>query len=256
MTCSDLNPQTVVPRDGIVYYVIVKDSEGREFVEHVGILGRGHSPVFSDGYTIPVYDWPIDSRDVGRNLVDKTRIFSTIECANNKRFPFIGLCFAWPENGLQRTNEIDLKLVYETAKSILEIVLRSFGEKDLYNIHSILYMLDPAMDPNFSPSQTNPLERFFRGSCVGFVEHCFEHAGLPLVDMEKLPILQSRDNLSQLAVGRFFLFLDERAVSKNPHRLFTRDFPLALLFPGYLCSAMTDDKAYPFSPSLAHAEGR
>jgi hypothetical protein len=152
---------------------------------------------------------------------------------------------------LQRTNEIDLKLVYEAARSILEVVLRSFGEKDLYSIHSILYMLDPAMDPNFTPSKTNPLERFFRGSCVGFVEHCFERAGLPLVDMQKLPILQRRDNLSQLAVGGFFLFLDDRAL----HRLFTRDFPLALLFPGYLCSAMTDDKAYPFSASLAHAEG-
>jgi len=243
-----------VSRDGLVYYVVRRGLDDKEFIEHVGIIGRGHSPVFSDDYTIPVYDWPIDSRGGGRRNSDLTRNFSTTEY--DRSGTLVGLCFAWPENGIQSLRNISLKDIYNTASGIIETVLRGFSENELVSIHSILYMLDPPIDPDFRPSKTIPLMRYFRGSCVGFVEHCFECAGLSLVDLKKLPILQSRDDLAQLAIGDYFLLLDKKAVRKNSqHRLFERDFPLRILFPGYLCSAMTDDKAYPFSPSLEHAEG-
>jgi hypothetical protein len=158
--------------------------------------------------------------------------------------------FAWPDlpEALSQTVR---ELVYEKARSIIEIALRSF--RSLTGIHSALYMLHPAKDPAFCPNP-GTMEKLFRGSCVGFVDHCLEFAWKQqVVDSSRIPLISAMRDLSGFAAGRYFLSLDRMAKERDDkHSLLEGDFPLRLLFPGYQLAAIKSGQ-YPYAPTLSDA---
>jgi hypothetical protein len=239
---------------GMAYYVVLENMGGDRFVEHVGLVLPNSIVRLAGGYTFPVYDWPVDPRAGERDTATLARIFSTqVEYAEYKRYEYVGIIFGWAQDGLSDAARGLLPLVCDRARTAIETALRTY--QGAGGIHSMLYMLHPAMDRDYCPNPRNPLERCFRGSCVGFVEMCYLACGTQLVDAASAPVIQSREHLRALPVGEYFLRLEEKAGGgENAHSLFGEDFPLRLLFPGYQLAALAQDKFYPFVPSLADAK--
>jgi len=253
MPCTCLNPEQVGLIPGMTYYVVLKNQATEQFVEHVGLVAPNSLVRLADGYTFLVYDWPVHPSAGYRDAATLARSFSPqVEYANYNRYPYVGIVFAWVHKGLSTAARERLPLICEAARTIIERVLRTYQGPT--GIHSLLYMLYPAMETDYCPNPRNPLERFFRGSCVGFVEMCYQACGTHLVNAASAPVIQSREDLETLPVGEYFLRLETAAGSgESAHRLFGEDFPLRLLFPSYQLAALAQDKLYPFMPSLADA---
>jgi hypothetical protein len=236
----------------MVFFTVVENLARERFVEHVGVVAKGHHVRVGEGYEFWVYDWPADSENDDRSNADCTRRFSCAAEYSREKRKLAGLVFAWPTSLPLAAWQDWCPLFYEKARDILETVLGSYpGNR---GIHSLLYMLHPSNDPSFCPDPSNPLETFFRGSCVGFVEYCYESAGLTIVDPEKIPSVDRKEVLGTLAAGRYFLSLHRDAMADDAtHPLFEGDFPVRLFFPGYQLAALRGGFAVPLTLSLADA---
>ncbi len=211
--------------EGDLLFVLKSATNSRWIVYHVVIIVENN--LKESGYR--VIDWP----ESGHTIVDSRDTDGVYLLRFDASRMLIGRIDAEVHQ--------DLSKVTAEANSILGAVAAG-ALSELSDIlrHSIVRWTPyPARD--YQPGQSVP----FRGSCVGFVEQCFEHADIDLVQEDNLPLWDWQElrsvfslwGISEESVNRFL----QSHVGNHPNGL-------PVFMPGYQLKAVSDGGPYPHVP--------
>ncbi|MCH8151186.1 MAG: hypothetical protein IH830_02290 [Planctomycetes bacterium] len=232
---------------GSVLYFLKNHEHDRQLPHHVAVAA--HALDVESGSSIPVYDWPYDPR-TSRNF-DGTREVS-ITADISRRTIFI---FGWLDDGEHPTG-INWQTLFDEAKRVLAEVAAS----SLDQIPDDLYSVCPGKESPFQHPESGVVFRF-RGSCVGFVEHCYETAGADIVnegsDGRNVPGLSAGDIREVDVVfpnfARRSRHLDNDGYAALLEEEFGHPGLYHILMPGYQLAAFRSCGPYPYSPQKEDA---
>lgn len=242
-----VDPPLEVQRGCYVLFWLKRTDRGRFAASHVAIGTVEHSTTLRGETVIYIQEWPFQYTPAARAFNEgrgaaQLRIGDALESAG----PILIAWKAETEPGKQA----DAEIVFAEANEILcEVVWSVRG-----GIHPRLYMANPARCLRYEDPVSGNIFPF-AGSCAGFVEHCFERAGLDIVDDEppadKLPGL----TVTELREVDFFALqpgksviarhLDDDRYQRVAARVLRAPQPWHLLLPGYQLTAFATAGIYP-----------
>jgi hypothetical protein len=214
--------ENVMP--GSVVYEL-KPLWGKLLAHHVSIvLQQG-----PESYSLTIFDWPYR---VGR--VGGTQRYESSRTASFAGKP---ICLAWLDD-LAVSSDFSLERLFDIANRMRAVMYTSIAGR-------VPYRLQPSRPTRQERAEYG--QNYFIGSCVGFVEECFDQAGIDLVgDAERDLPLWSADALSQV-----FELLFDRVFSLEDinEYMMAQDSAVAgrPFLPGYQLTALVGS-SFPFRP--------
>jgi hypothetical protein len=235
-----------LPELSVIYNV--KEHDGRLIVTHAGIcFATGSNPS-----SAIVLDWPLPREGE----------LSDVEWQDYRGSPLAipedGIVVGWIRTG-EAENPPERAVVYDVARGILGTTIRIYSGAP-----------DPRLYRAY-PSRGYDAKGCFRGSCVGFVEECFEQAPVDLVldrfeievegakieretEMPDWP-LEELWRIAPLVFPEDFMRLfpdypeyNERRFKAGLWKIGVRSPDYRIFMPGYQLRAFVECR-YPFTPS-------
>ncbi|MEW6198856.1 MAG: hypothetical protein AB1601_09360 [Planctomycetota bacterium] len=217
-----LGPETIGCefQAGFLFFQLRKASERGRYVWHVGMFDE--SGVYADNSPLLVLDWPVESdgdwvqHEVGGHAT-RCAVLVTAD-----------LAIGWFAELFS-----DRAYVYRIACDEARKILGRTIQMSTGSVPDILYTPHPSRATDFK-YEGDPNRAFpFRGSCCGFVEHCFETAQFDVVDEKKLPELCLED--AAIAIAMFYDRERPPRVHHVPGLLERKGIspPYTFLQPGY-----------------------
>lgn len=204
------------------------------FIEHVALVARPGR--FAQGAKLWVRDWPYTYQE---RVAEEDEV-----CERVLKVDIANMAVGWVEEG-EYPHGPNLFILDTESRNIMRTSITKLGG----GVDDKLYSSYPARTLDYSPQAEDGGVIFpFKGSCVGFVEECFERAFCDIVvdqdSSRALPIW----TWSELEGLRSFLDWPPGYVERMRCRF--QEYPrgLPLLLPGYQFAAFRQCGPYPYSP--------
>jgi hypothetical protein len=198
---------------------------GKLLAHHVSIvLQQG-----PESHSLTIFDWPYRADRVpGTHMYENSR---------TKSFAGKSICLAW-QDYVTVSSDFSLNCLFDIANRMRAVMYTTIAG-------SVPYRLQPSRPTRQERAEYG--QSYFIGSCVGFVEECFDHATVDLVDDAESDLpLWSSDALSQV-----FELLFDRVFSLEDinEYMMAQDSAVAgrPFLPGYQLTALAG-RTFPFRP--------